>query len=323
MPTLGAAGQEGMPAMQPPALAQLPAETPQLAVGDDLPGPETWRQRFRGLGYGEAAGPREVCSRLQELCVLWLEPQRRSKEQVLELVVLEQFLAILPPEMRSRAWGRGVKTCAEAVALAEGFQPGQEEDETLQVTVRVKVEEAPSNEMKPLGKLQDPGDSWPKQPKAHRVDRPLEESGEMETLGPRDRPARVPIEEPPQESGAGTLPRAEQQPAEEGPVILELQRTCAGSLEERRSPNPEPGQVQKGQGMPPNQEESSELREMFEDVAVYFTRKEWELLDDEDKVLYRDQMVKNHQALISLGKALGLASPRRYANSFVVTSLFQ
>ncbi|XP_059577267.1 zinc finger protein 671-like [Alligator mississippiensis] len=109
--------------------------------------------------------------------------------------------------------------------------------------------------------------------------------------------------------GAGTLPRAEQQPAEEGPVILELQRTCAGSLEERSSLTPEPGQVQKGQGRPPKQEESSELREVFEDVAVYFTRKEWELLDDEDKVLYQDQMLKNYQALISLGKALGLASP--------------
>ncbi|KYO37106.1 hypothetical protein Y1Q_0023095 [Alligator mississippiensis] len=55
-----------------------------------------------------------------------------------------------------------------------------------------------------------------------------------------------------------------------------------------------------------------QLREVFEDVAVYFTRNEWELLDDEDKVLYRDQVVKNYQALVSLGKALGLASPWRY-----------
>ncbi|XP_025051602.1 zinc finger protein 34-like [Alligator sinensis] len=43
------------------------------------------------------------------------------------------------------------------------------------------------------------------------------------------------------------------------------------------------------------------LREAFEDVAVYFTRKEWELLGDEDKELYRDQMLKNYRALVSLG----------------------
>ncbi|XP_059579426.1 zinc finger protein 3-like [Alligator mississippiensis] len=208
--------------------------------------------------------------------------------------------------------------------------------------------------MQPPGALQDPGDPRREQPSTRGADRPLEQSGEMETPGSRDKPPRIPREDPPSlqhsaraagfcvfllplfhtlkppspqsqasagdlqgfpgasstrahvctpfpPAGAGALQRAEQQPAEEGPVILELQRTCAGSLEERRSPTPEPGQVQKGQGRPPKQEESSELREVFEDVAVYFTWKEWELLDDEDKVLYRDQMLKNHQALVSLG----------------------
>ncbi|KYO25648.1 hypothetical protein Y1Q_0019565 [Alligator mississippiensis] len=45
-----------------------------------------------------------------------------------------------------------------------------------------------------------------------------------------------------------------------------------------------------------------QLWEVFEDVAVYFTRKEWELLDDEDKVLYRDQMLRNFQALVFLAE---------------------
>uniref|UniRef100_A0A7M4EA75 KRAB domain-containing protein n=1 Tax=Crocodylus porosus TaxID=8502 RepID=A0A7M4EA75_CROPO len=48
---------------------------------------------------------------------------------------------------------------------------------------------------------------------------------------------------------------------------------------------------------------------VFEDVAVYFTRKEWELLEDEDTVLYQHQMLRNFQALVSLGKSLVLASP--------------
>uniref|UniRef100_A0A7M4E7S8 KRAB domain-containing protein n=1 Tax=Crocodylus porosus TaxID=8502 RepID=A0A7M4E7S8_CROPO len=47
--------------------------------------------------------------------------------------------------------------------------------------------------------------------------------------------------------------------------------------------------------------------EAFEDVALYFTRKEWELLGDGDKVLYRDQMLRNYQALLSLGKVVLLS----------------
>uniref|UniRef100_A0A7M4FT14 SCAN box domain-containing protein n=1 Tax=Crocodylus porosus TaxID=8502 RepID=A0A7M4FT14_CROPO len=115
---------QGEEVMQP---VQPPSEATQLAPGDVLPTPETWRRRFRGLRYQAGEGPREVCSRLWELCRRWLEPRRHSKEQILELVVLEQFLAILPQEMQSGQWGLGVETCAEAVALAEGFQLGQQE----------------------------------------------------------------------------------------------------------------------------------------------------------------------------------------------------
>ncbi|XP_059581180.1 uncharacterized protein LOC132249630 [Alligator mississippiensis] len=43
------------------------------------------------------------------------------------------------------------------------------------------------------------------------------------------------------------------------------------------------------------------LREVFEDVAVYFIQEEWELVEEEDKGLYRDQMLRNYQALVSLG----------------------
>ncbi|XP_059574904.1 zinc finger protein 436-like [Alligator mississippiensis] len=326
-------GQERSQAMPPPPQPQDPSETPPPAPGHDLPAPHAWRQRFRGLRYREGAGPREVCGRLRELAQRWLEPQRRSKEQMLELVVLEQFLAILPRETRSWEWGRGVETCAQAVALAEGVQLGQEEDETLQVTVSVKAEEVSSDKMQLVGTLQDPGASWPAQPRTRGVDGPVEEWGERETLGPGDKLPRVPKEEPlpqqesdvpnPEETGevsadnscsgwcprrgpspgegAGTLSRAEQQLPEEGPGNLELQRTSPGRPEERSSLTPEPGQVQRGQGKPPKQEESWELREVFEDVAVYFSRKEWELLEDDDKVLYQDQMLKNYQALVSRG----------------------
>uniref|UniRef100_A0A452GFT4 Uncharacterized protein n=1 Tax=Gopherus agassizii TaxID=38772 RepID=A0A452GFT4_9SAUR len=45
-----------------------------------------------------------------------------------------------------------------------------------------------------------------------------------------------------------------------------------------------------------------QLQVAFEDVALYFTREEWELLSQREKHLYRDQMLRNYWALVSLGK---------------------
>ncbi|KAM6472125.1 uncharacterized protein PHA67_003848 isoform 1-T2 [Liasis olivaceus] len=88
---------------------------------------ERWRQHFRRFRYQEAEGPRGVCSRLQALCHQWLKVERLSKEQILETLVLEQLLAVLPPEIQRWVREHGPESCSQAVALAEEFLQRQRE----------------------------------------------------------------------------------------------------------------------------------------------------------------------------------------------------
>ncbi|XP_077186439.1 uncharacterized protein LOC143833952 [Paroedura picta] len=106
---------------------------------------------FRQFCYEEAEGPRELCEMLRDLCRRWLQPERKTKGQLLELVILEQFLNVLPPEMQSWVQEGRPETCFQAVTLAEDFllRQGNHDRQEQVVSWRLKEEGAEETEGAP------------------------------------------------------------------------------------------------------------------------------------------------------------------------------
>ncbi|XP_012620773.2 zinc finger and SCAN domain-containing protein 20 isoform X1 [Microcebus murinus] len=128
---------------------------------ESVSGPEASRQRFRQFQYRDAAGPHEAFSQLWALCCRWLRPEIRLKEQILELLVLEQFLTILPRDVQTWVQARHPESGEEAVALVEDWHrearaAGQRElDLYVEETKSLKaVQESQSFQLQPV-------DSWP------------------------------------------------------------------------------------------------------------------------------------------------------------------
>lgn len=83
---------------------------------------ELARQRFRQFCSQETPGPREALNQLQDLCRQWLSPEIHTKEQILELLVLEQFLTILPEEFQVWVQERNPESGEEVVTVLEDLE---------------------------------------------------------------------------------------------------------------------------------------------------------------------------------------------------------
>ncbi|XP_006162745.1 zinc finger and SCAN domain-containing protein 9-like [Tupaia chinensis] len=110
---------------------------------------ETFRRHFRQLCYQETPGPRAALVRLQELCYQWLRPHVSTKEQILDLLVLEQFLFILPQELQSWVREHCPESGEEAVVLLEDLERELDEPQP-KMGVHRHRQDALSKEVVPL-----------------------------------------------------------------------------------------------------------------------------------------------------------------------------
>uniref|UniRef100_A0A2K5RK78 Zinc finger protein 75D n=1 Tax=Cebus imitator TaxID=2715852 RepID=A0A2K5RK78_CEBIM len=96
-------------------------------------GPESACRHFWSFRYHEATGPLETISQLQKLCHQWLRPEIHSKEQILEMLVLEQFLSILPKETQNWVQKHHPQNVKQALVLVEFLQrePDRTKNESL------------------------------------------------------------------------------------------------------------------------------------------------------------------------------------------------
>ncbi|KAF6128337.1 zinc finger protein 213 [Phyllostomus discolor] len=106
---------------------------------------EACRQRFRQFCYRDVGGPHEAFSQLWELCCRWLRPELRTKEQILELLVLEQFLSVLPGSVQDWVRERCPGSGEEAVALVEDLR---------KQPVKAWPQDVPSEEVEPEAAVQ-------------------------------------------------------------------------------------------------------------------------------------------------------------------------
>ncbi|KAM8819532.1 zinc finger protein 18 isoform 1-T3 [Rhynchonycteris naso] len=95
---------------------------PDAAPPGEPSSPETARQLFRQFPYQVVSGPQETLRQLRKLCFQWLQPEVHTKEQILEFLMLEQFLTILPGEIQTWVRKQHPGSGEEAVTLVESLQ---------------------------------------------------------------------------------------------------------------------------------------------------------------------------------------------------------
>ncbi|KAF7642819.1 hypothetical protein LDENG_00250170 [Lucifuga dentata] len=83
--------------------------------------PGTCRQRFRSLDAEPGESPKELYVRLKELYGKWIQPKGKAIQDIVEIIILEQYLRLLSPELQVWIREHGPLSAAEAATLADVF----------------------------------------------------------------------------------------------------------------------------------------------------------------------------------------------------------
>ena len=96
---------------------------------------ETYRLRFRASTVLKGETPKELQARLKDLYEKCMMPKQKTKEEIGDTIVLEQFLDVLNPELRTWIQEHNPASSIQAAELADafiaarrtyrGYQPGQ------------------------------------------------------------------------------------------------------------------------------------------------------------------------------------------------------
>lgn len=97
---------------------------------------EAGRQRFRLDTILPGEAPLEILSRLSEAAHQWLCPHEHDKDQIVDMVILEQFLNVLPVDIQAWVRAREPGSSMEVAQLAEAYLKEQKATETTQVLKR-------------------------------------------------------------------------------------------------------------------------------------------------------------------------------------------
>lgn len=82
---------------------------------------ETYRFQFRSTEVKEDETQKELYARLTEHYSKWVQPQHHTKKEIGEIIVLEQFLRKLAPDLQVWIRERYPGSTAEAASLVDTF----------------------------------------------------------------------------------------------------------------------------------------------------------------------------------------------------------